>query len=104
MHPVLLSACPSQDLLPPRPPSKNNRNVLKKSYIKGKYLGNRYLPLVFCTYSACSECRIRGQNQGKCFPKIRSVFPKPFICFPNFELCKQVFYHNLNNPKSLVSR
>ena len=32
---------------PHRPPSKNNRKVLKISYIKGKYLGNRYLPLVF---------------------------------------------------------
>lgn len=70
-----------------RPPSKNNRNVLKISYIKGKYLGNRYLPLVFCAYSACSKCRIRGQNQGKCFPKIRSVFPKPFICFPKNTGC-----------------
>lgn len=74
-------------LLPRRPPSKNNRNVLKISYIKGKYLGNRYLPLVFCAYSACSKCRIRGQNQGKCFPKIRSVFPKPFICFPKNTGC-----------------
>lgn len=70
-----------------RPPSKNNRNVLKISYIKGKCLGNRYLPLVFCAYSACSKCRIRGQNQGKCFPKIRSVFPKPFICFPKNTGC-----------------
>ncbi len=72
---------------PSSPPSKNNRNVLKISYIKGKYLGNRYLPLVFCAYSACSKCRIRGQNQGKCFPKIRSVFPKPFICFPKNTGC-----------------
>ena len=23
------------------------------------------MPLVFCAYSACSKCRIRGQNQGK---------------------------------------
>ena len=85
---ALHSVCLSHVWLPHRLPSKNNRNVLKISYIKGKYLVNRYLPLVFCAYSACSKCRIRGQNQervsqksGACFPKIRSVFPKPFICF-----------------------
>ena len=85
---ALHSACLSHVWLRHRRLSKNNRNVLKISYIKGKYLGNRYLPLVFCAYSACSKCRIRGQNQervsqksGACFPKIRSVFPKPFICF-----------------------
>ena len=32
---------------PRRPRSKNNRIVLKISFIKGKYLGNKYLPLVF---------------------------------------------------------
>lgn len=84
---ALHSACLSHVWLRRRPPSKNNRNVLKISYIKGKYLGNRYLPLVFCAYSACSKCRIRGQNQGKCFPKIRSVFPKLFICFPKNSRC-----------------
>src|SRR5574344_926152 len=79
---VLRSSYLSQDWQRLRPQSKNNRQVLKICYIKGKYLGNRYLPLVFCACSACSKCRIRSQNQGKCFPKIKNVFPKPFFCFP----------------------
>ena len=78
---ALHSACLSHVWLPHRPPSKNNRNVLRISYIKGKYLVNRYLPLVFL----CIFCLFQMQNKrpksGACFPKIRSVFPKPFICF-----------------------
>ena len=31
---------------------KSKRKVLKISYIKGKYLGSRYLPLVFCAYTS----------------------------------------------------
>lgn len=91
--------------------------MLKISYIKGKYLGNRYLPLVFGVCAACSKCRIRSQNQGKCFPKIKNVFPKPFFCFPKnigcfpknrvvsqiLELFKQVLYHKKNNSKTIFS-
>ena len=63
--------------LPPlRQRSRNNRKMLKISYIKGKYLGNRYLPLIFCACSARSKCRIRCRKRGKCFPKIRGMFPK----------------------------
>ena len=69
-------------LLPRRPPSKNNRNVLKISYIKGKYLVNRYLPLVFCAYSACSKCRIRDQNQER-------VSQKSGACFPSHSFVSQ---------------
>ena len=50
--------------------------TIVQSYIQGKYLGNRYLPLVFCACSARSKCRIRWQKRGKCFPK-------KWACFPN---------------------
>ena len=79
---ALHSACLSHVWLRHRPPSKNNRNVLKISYIKGKYLVNRYLPLVFCAYSACSKCRIRGQNQER-------VSQKSGACFPSHSFVSQ---------------
>ena len=61
--------------------------------------------------------RIRSQNQGKCFPNIKNVFPKPFFCFPenigcfpkksrcfpDLELFKQVLYHKKNNSKTIFS-
>lgn len=92
--------------------------MLKFSYIKGKYLEKQVLALIFfCACSACSKCRIRNQNQGKCFPKIKGVFPKPFFCFPQnivcfqknrdvsqiLELFKQVSYHKKNNSKTIFS-
>ena len=46
------------------------------SYIKGKCLGNRYLPLLFLR----SFCLFKKQNttikSGICFPKKRLCFPK----------------------------
>ena len=76
MFHALHSVCQSHALLQHRQRSRNNRKMLKISYIKGKYLGNRYLPLIFCACSARSKCRIRCRKRGKCFPKIRGMFPK----------------------------
>lgn len=65
-----------------RPPSKNKTKVLKISIIEGKYLGFRYLPLIFCVYSARSPSRPRSQKWVKCFPISLYVFPKAYEPVP----------------------
>lgn len=69
-------------LLRHRPPSKNKTKVLKISIIEGKYLGFRYLPLIFCVYSARSPSRTRCQKWVKCFPISLYVFPKAYEPVP----------------------
>lgn len=70
-----------------RPPSKNKTKVLKISIIEGKYLGFRYLPLIFCVYSARSPSRPRCQKWVKCFPISLYVFPKSYEPVPKNNEC-----------------
>lgn len=79
---ALHSACLSHVWLRRRPPSKNKTKVLKISIIEGKYLGFRYLPLIFCVYSARSPSRPRSQKWVKCFPISLYVFPKAYEPIP----------------------
>ena len=61
---------------------KDKTKVLKISIIEGKYLEFRYLPLIFCVYSARSPRRPRCQKWVKCFPISLYVFPKAYEPVP----------------------
>ena len=56
--------------------------MLKISIIEGKYLRFRYLPLIFCVYSARSPSRLRCQKWVKCFTISLFVFPKAYEPVP----------------------
>ena len=84
---VLLSVFLLPDWQRRRQLSKNRQKMLKFSNIKGKRLGDRHLPFLFCVHSARFIYRIRRRKLAKCVPILRMLCPKGLICVLKKRAC-----------------